>query len=120
MAKLRLTDSRIKTLNPAKTTRDVRDAVLRGFGVRILPSGGKRFFIHTQFNGQRAWKLIGDADVMSLADAREAAREALAAVRKGQPVVASPDETGFEAVAEDVFSRYGRQWKPSVSGQSAT
>lgn len=114
MAKLRLTDSRIKALNPAKTTRDVRDAVLRGFGVRILPSGGKRFFIHTQFKGQRVWKLIGDADMLGVADAREAARSALAAVRKGQPVVASPDETSFEAVAEDVFSRYGRRWKPST------
>ena len=114
MAKLRLTDSRIKTLNPATTTRDVRDATLRGFGVRILPSGGKRFFIHTQFDGQRVWKLIGDADVMSVADAREAARAVLAAVRKGLPAVASPDETRFEVVAEEVFRRYARHWKPST------
>ena len=68
MAKLRLTDARIRTLNPEKATRDVRDAVLRGFGVRTLPSGLKRFFIDMQFDGQRVWKLIGDADVMCVAE----------------------------------------------------
>ena len=114
MAKLRLTESRIKTLIPAMETRDFRDATLRGFGVRILPSGRKRFFIHTQFDGQRVWKLIGDADVMSVADARETARAVLAAVRKGLPAVASPDETRFEIVAEEVFRRYARHWKPST------
>ena len=109
MAKLRLTDARIKTLKPEKTTRDVRDATLRGFGVRILPSGRKRFFVHTQFNGQRVWKLIGDAHVMSVTDARDAARAVLAAVRKGLPAVVSPDGTRFEAVAEEVFRRYTDQ-----------
>ena len=93
---------------------DVRDANLRGFGLRVLPSGRKRYFIHTQFKGQRIWKLIGDADQTNLADARESARAVLAAVRKGLPAVASSDETRFETVAEEAFRSQSRHWKPST------
>ncbi|MCY4137926.1 MAG: hypothetical protein OXF56_06640 [Rhodobacteraceae bacterium] len=47
-----------------------------------------------------------------MADAHDAARAALSAIRRGQPAVASPDETMFMAVAEEVFCRYVRHWKP--------
>ena len=114
MPSIRLTDARIKALKPTQKTRNVRDATLRGFGVRILASGRKRYFIHTQFNGQRIWKLIGDADQTSLADARESAKAVLAAVRKGLPAVASSDETRFETIAEEAFRRHSRHWKPST------
>ncbi len=114
MATARLTDTRIKALKPGKAARDVRDAALKGFGVRVMPSGRKRFFIHTQSEGKRTWKLIGDSDNMSLAEARDAAKAALVAVRKGQPAVASQDETLFEVIAEEVFRRYARHWKAST------
>ncbi len=114
MPAIRLTEARIETLKPARSTRDVRDAALRGFGIRILPSGRKRFFIHTQCDGKRIWKLIGDPDNMALAEARNVARTALAAIRKGQPVMVLPDETLFEVVAEEVFRRYARHWKSST------
>ena len=114
MAVRRLTDARIKALKPGKSTRQVRDTALKGFGVRILPSGKKRYFIHTQRDGKRIWKSIGDPDRMNLADARNVARAALAAIRKGQPAATSPDETLFEVVAEEVFRRYARHWKSST------
>ena len=114
MPTLRLTDARIKALKPTKSTQDVRDNVLRGFGIRILPSGRTRYFIHTQCDGKRIWKIIGDPDLMSLADARDAARAALSAILKGRPAISSTDETLFEVVAEEVFNRYARNWKPST------
>ncbi len=43
-----LTDARVRALKPRKTTREVRDGKLRGFGVRVSPSGARRFFIHCQ------------------------------------------------------------------------
>jgi len=36
-----------------KTTYDIRDGKLRGFGIRVLPSGAKRYFIHSQHRGRR-------------------------------------------------------------------
>ena len=114
MPTVRLTEARINAIKPGTSARDVRDAALKGFGVRIMPSGRRRYFIHTQHEGSRIWKLIGEPGQMSLAEARDAARTTLAAIRKGEPAARSPGETPFEAVAEEVFRRYSRHWKPST------
>lgn len=114
MPTARLTETRVRALKSGKSTWEIRDAALKGFGVRILASGRKRYFVHSQRDGKRFWKLIGDPDRMNLADARDAARNVLAAIRKGQPAATSPDETLFEVVAGEVFDRYARHWKPST------
>ena len=111
MSKVTLTDARVRALGPFKTTRDIRDSELRGFGVRVLPSGRKRFFVHCQRRGERIWKVVGDAGTMSVVEARNHATEMLAAIRRGQDGPSRPDETLFEAVAEKVFWRYERVWK---------
>ena len=112
MSGTRLTDARVRALRPAKTTRNVRDSVLAGFGVRILPSGLKRFFLHVQHEGRRTWKIVGDPAAMTVKEARATARDMLAAIRTGRPT--SDEETLFEAVAETAFRRHGRNWKPST------
>ena len=56
MAVTNLTDARIGALVPRKTPYERRDARLRGFGVRVTPSGRKRFFVHCQHRGERVWK----------------------------------------------------------------
>ena len=81
MHKLRLTEARVKALKPRNAARDIRDADLRGCGVRIPPTGGKRFFVHCQHRGERVWKIVGDAAETSVRDARSRAREAPAAIR---------------------------------------
>ena len=111
MARTILTDARVKALRPQKNAYDVRDAKLRGFGVRILPTGKKRFFVQSQRRGERIWKIIGDAGNTGIAEARAHATETLAAIRKGESAPARPEETLFEAVAETVFDRYARVWK---------
>ncbi len=112
MAAKHLTESRIKALRPRRTARDTRDAHLKGFGIRVYPSGRKRYFIHTQHDGQRIWKIVGDAAGIGLAEARQRAQAMLTAIRSDAP--ASSDETLFETVAEEVFRRYGRTWKSST------
>ncbi len=79
--KFRLVD----TLGPDRSVREIRDTELRGFGVRILPSGRRRFFVHAQADGRRTWKTVGDVDSMSLADARALACAQLAKIRTDDP-----------------------------------
>lgn len=113
MAAIRLTQRRVDTLRPRKTVRNVRDAVLKGYGVRVMSSGAKRYFIHSQHRGHRVWKIVGDAAIMTEAEARSRARSMLAALRDDRDIEA--DVSGdplFETVAEEVFTRYGRRWKP--------
>ena len=74
--------------------RDFRDAELKGYGVRIMPSSARRYFIHSQHRGKRVWKIIGDAAAITGPDATD------------------PGSTLFETIAEEVFDRYGRRWKP--------
>ena len=107
-----LTDARIAALVPRKTHYDIRDGKLRGFGVRVLPSGRKRFFVHCQHRGRRVWKIAGEAEEMGVKEARSRAGEMLRAIRRGEPVPARPEETLFEAVAASVFERHERLWKP--------
>ena len=53
MATLRLSQRRGDALKPRKSAYDVRDRELKGFGVRVLPSGARRYFIRSQHNGLR-------------------------------------------------------------------
>ena len=114
MPVVRLNESRIEALEPRKSPYDLRDRELKGFGVRVLPSGRKRFFVHSQNEGRRLWKTVGDASAMGLDEARRCATELLAAIRRDDGAPALPEDRLFEAVAEEVFSRYGRHWKPGT------
>ena len=111
MPSVTLTAARIEALKPRRSPYYIRDARLKGFGVRVMPTGRKRFFIQCQHRGERVWKIVGDAGVMSIAEARASAAEMLAAVRRGKEAPHRPEETVFEAVAGTVFERHARLWK---------
>ena len=53
MPSIRLTQRRVDALRPRRKVRDVRDAELKGYGVRVMPSGARRYFIHSQHRGKR-------------------------------------------------------------------
>ena len=113
MRNLPLNQSRVDRLKPRDSTYDIRDTDLKGFGIRILPSGKKSYFLQTQHEGQRRWTKIGDADAMSETEARSQARSLLAGIRKGRENIPDlPPDIAFEAVADEVFSYYRRHWKP--------
>ena len=113
MPNSRLTQRRIDALKPDKKTLDVRDCVIRGFGVRVLSSGRKCYFLHSQMDGKRVWQSLGDAHAMSLECARERATSLLASRLKSDGTSpADPASILFEDVADEVFRRYRRHWKP--------
>ena len=115
MPAIRLTQRRVDALGPRRKVRDVRDRDLKGYGVRVMPSGTKRYFVHSQYRGRRVWKIVGDAATLTEGEARAQARSMLAAVRAGgEPDAEDSGATPFEAVAEEVFERYGRRWKPGT------
>ena len=115
MATLRLDQRRVDALKPRRAAYDVRDRELKGFGVRVLPSGAKRYFIHSQHNGRRVWKTVGPVGSASVDEARDQARTLLVSIRtrNDNETVAAPD-TPFETVADEVFRRYARNWKAST------
>ena len=115
MATVRLDQRRVDKLKPRKSAYDIRDRDLKGFGVRVLPSGAKRYFVHSQHRGRRAWKIVGQVGSIGADDARARAKTLLAAIREGRDEkAAAPSERAFETVADEVFGRYARNWKPST------
>ncbi|MCY4439896.1 MAG: tyrosine-type recombinase/integrase [Deltaproteobacteria bacterium] len=113
MPKTRLTQRLVDTLKPRKKTLDVRDSIIRGFGVRVLPSGRKSFFLHSQVDGKRVWQSIGDAHAMTLECARGRASSLLASRSLADGALpAATASIPFEDVADEVFRRYRRHWKP--------
>jgi len=53
MATARLGHRRVDALEPRKSTCDLRDRDLKGFGLRVLPSGARRCFILSKHRGRR-------------------------------------------------------------------
>ena len=104
----RLTQRRVDALKPRTKTCDIRDADIRGFGVRILPSGRKRYFLHSQVDGNRVWHAIGDADDITLECARTQARALLASRRNG--------EESASGTSEPLRSRWWPKRSSSVIG----
>ena len=115
MATARLAERRVDTLKPPRSAYDVRDRDLKGFGVRVLPSGAKRYFIHSQHRGRRVWKLVGQAEALNVDEARNRVSAMLAAIQNGNDdEAAAPSAIPFETVADEVFRRYARNWKHST------
>ena len=108
----RLTQRRVDALKPRTKTCDIRDTDIKGFGIRILPSGRKHYFLHSQVDGKRVWHAIGDAEDITLDHARTQARSMLGSRRSGEGPTSGTFDIPFETVAEEVFRRYRRHWKP--------
>ena len=109
MPRTTLTEARVRTLRPRRTAFDIRDAPLKGFGMRVLPSGRKRFFVHCQHRGERIWKIVGDVGTLAVPETRSRAGETLAAIRRRMSVPCRPDESLFEAVAQTAFRHRTRE-----------
>lgn len=115
MAMHRLTQRRVDALKPRRKAYDIRDTNIKGFGVRVLSSGRKRYFLHNQIGGRRVWHAIGDGEILTLDEARKEARCILTARHKSDdpPPDTAPNPL-FEVVADEVFRRYRRHWKPGT------
>ena len=63
---------------------------LRGFGVRMRPSGKKTFIVQYDFQGKSRKVSVGTYPTLTLTQARERARDLLAKVQLGEDVAAKP------------------------------
>jgi integrase len=107
-----LTDKMISALPNRDKRYNVPDPQLPGLVVRVPTSGPAAFYAVARTPGGRAgrqvWHKLGNAGALSIADAREQAREAIKRIRSGQSAVAEtpaqPDS--FQSVAENWIARH--------------
>jgi integrase len=85
--KKRLTDKGLKgkLVEPTDKPFEIMDLDVRGFGIRVMPSGVKSFILFRRFPGSKnpARRSLGIYGEISIAQARDKAREWNALVKKG-------------------------------------
>lgn len=79
----RLTDASVRSAKPKADRYDLFDAQLRGFGVRVAPSGTKTWHVMRRVNGRMTRRTLGRYPALSLADARVNAQPSLATMARG-------------------------------------
>ncbi len=86
MPKRKLTSPMVEKIHPPARAGRVEywDTVLPGFHLRVTKGGAKTFALMTRLRGKQIRVTIGQAGVLSLAVARDKARDALAKVDKGE------------------------------------
>jgi integrase len=101
-----LSDKGVAALKPRAQRYVFPDPQLAGHFVRVQPSGARSFVAVTRNpTGKQVWTTIGDTNVISIADAREHAREVIKRVRAGLPAIEPRGET-FAVVAANWMKRH--------------
>lgn len=120
-----LTDLRIKKIAPPKNgQKEIWDAKLPGFGVRVSTRGTKSFILMYRMGGRARRLTLGRYPLLSLADARGEAKKALLSVKEGRdpgfekrqdkrPLRPDHFELVVRRFIEDYAKIHNRSWKES-------
>ena len=112
---------RIRAAKPRTRKYDVWDDAISGLGLRVGTSGHRSFFLRRTVRGRIRSTTIGNADTMTLPQARREARELIAAFLDTMKNDGGPRTPGrpMDAFAEEFLERYARHWKPVTLENSA-
>jgi integrase len=102
-----LSDRGVAALKPRAQRYAFPDPELTGHWVRVYPTGVKSFCAVTRDpRGKQIWTKLGNADVLSIAEAREQARTVIKRVHAGLAAIEPPADA-FGAVAGQWLKRHG-------------
>ena len=121
MPRSALRQAQVDRAAPRRKPYSLRDPELRGFGVRIAPSGRKRFFLHIQHDGVRTWRDCGDAATVP-ADRRahacgHRAHRTPRWLRRGLPAIRSRRRRSLPAPRTPLEAPHARR-QPGLSAES--
>ncbi|MGF1497845.1 MAG: tyrosine-type recombinase/integrase [Elainellaceae cyanobacterium] len=83
MGAQRLTETKIRSLQPAPSRQEIPDSLLPGFYLVVQPSGKKSFAVRYRAHGKTKKLTLGPFPALSLGEAREKARKAMEEVLGG-------------------------------------
>jgi len=112
---------RVRAAKPRGKRYDIRDDVIPGLSLRIFPSGARRFALARMARGRRRYATIGDADAMTIPEARAEARRLIAAFTETVKNDGGPRTPGhpMDAFAAEFLDRQARHWKPRTLASNA-
>jgi integrase len=109
MPSLNLTDRRVKSLSTDAVQTEFWDELVPGLALRVGRGGTKTWLVRYRANGKHRRLTIGRYPHLSLADAREKARKALADAQGGEDpaherAIRRSKDTTFQALADEVIN----------------
>ncbi len=79
-----ITSRTLNNLKPDAKPYFLRDKLLKGFGVKVNPSGTIKFIAEVRHDGRTSRKTLGDYGILNLNDARHKASDYILKVKSGQ------------------------------------
>jgi len=105
----RLTEFDVRRTKPEESAFQIWDEDVKGFHVRIQPTGQRSFFTYYRRNGRRRYYHIGDVREVDLGDARRIAAKIKLKVIEGEDPVADRRAQRDQGTLEQVHRRYVEQ-----------
>ena len=105
---------RVRAAKPRSKRYDIRDDVVTGLILRVLPTGTRTFTLERAVHGRRRYANIGDAVTLTVPQARREARRLIAHFTEPAKAVTGPrtPEHPMTAFAEEFLERQAHRWKP--------
>ncbi|MCY4397552.1 MAG: site-specific integrase [Rhodospirillaceae bacterium] len=118
----KITKRTVDALDPQERERVVWDDDLKGFGVRVHPSGRKVYFVKTRFRGRAVKVTIGPHGAVTPADARTRAAEIMSDARAGKDPAARGAANANAPTMRELGKRFLEEYvpshcKPSTAGE---
>ena len=108
-----LTERKIRDAKPGSKTTILRDAEVRGLGVRITPAGAKAYVLDYRAAGRRRLATLARCSEISLKDARAMAGRELVAIRAGEADPVRDRQAAKDApTVADGLDRFFEEWAP--------
>ena len=83
MSHISITSKLLNTLEASVNPYFLRDSNLKGFGVKVNPSGSIKFIAEVKRKGKSKRKTVGEHPILSLQDAKSEALAFISAVKSG-------------------------------------
>ena len=99
----------IEAAKARNTTYDINDSELRGFGIRILPSGAHSYFVRYRRGGQRRRISLGSHGTLTPEQARARAIQLLARVGAGEDPAVGRQSGGHVTTVAGLAKRFDEE-----------
>lgn len=115
-----LSEKKIISIKAKNKRQEFWDSYLPGFGMRVAPSGKKTFFVMCRDKGKQRRLSLGCYPIITLAEARDAARDKLRLVSQGLPLEEKKQESiTLEQVFKSFIERYAKKKNKDWKGTEA-
>ncbi len=110
MSHVSITPTLLSKLKPATKPYFVRDSNLKGFGIKVNPSGSVKFIAEVKYKGKSKRKTVGAHPILSLQDAKSEALFFISGVKSGTALESRINNITLQAMLDQYLS--GGRLKP--------